>query len=162
MEKGTKGNISGNQLEVAVRTVLTGKGFDFAYYSEWEKNPKQYGEELLLKNVPFTTIYNHDGRTEFLLRSNKYNLEMRIECKWQQTGGSVDEKLPYAYLNAIEAMPEKEIMILIDGGGWKKGGIEWLKAAVKQKLYTSEKNRDKKIMIFSLVEFFAWANDKFV
>jgi hypothetical protein len=30
-----------------------------------------------------------------------------IECKWQQVSGSVDEKLPYLYLNCIEAMPEK-------------------------------------------------------
>src|SRR3989339_320735 len=132
MEKGTKRNVTGNQLEVAVKTVLSGKGFELINYRIWEKNPENYGNELLLENVPFTTIYEHKGNTEFLLLSEKYNLRIRIECKWQQVAGSVDEKLPYLYLNTIEAMPESSIMILIDGSGWKSGSIKWLKEAVRQ------------------------------
>ncbi|GBD86799.1 hypothetical protein BMS3Abin03_00723 [bacterium BMS3Abin03] len=162
MQKGTKGNITGNQLEIAVQTVLSGKGFDIQMYREWVKNPDRFGAELLLKNVPFETIYKHKGNTEFLLLSKKYNLRIRIECKWQQVAGSVDEKLPYLYLNSIEAMPEKDIMILIDGDGWKKGAKEWLKTAVSNKKYTSEKNNNKNIMVFSLANFFTWANNIFV
>jgi hypothetical protein len=161
MEKGTKSNITGNQLEVAVKTVLTGKGFELINYRDWEKNKEKYGDELLLENVPFTTIYEHKGNTEFLLISRKYNLQIRIECKWQQVSGSVDEKLPYLYLNTIEAMPENSIMILIDGAGWKAGAIKWLKDAIKQKKYTTETNMQKKIMIFNLTEFFTWANKTF-
>ena len=161
MEKGTKSNITGNQLEVAVKTVLTGKGFELINYRIWEKAKENYGDELLLENVPFMTIYEHKGNTEFLLISKKYNLHIRIECKWQQSAGSVDEKLPYLYLNTIEAMPENSIMILIDGGGWKAGAIKWLKKAVKEKKYTSEENNDKEILVFSLTEFFTWANKTF-
>ena len=87
--------------------------------------------------------------------------EIRIECKWQQVSGSVDEKLPYLYLNTIEAMPEKEITIIIDGDGWKKGAIEWLKQAVTKKKYTTKNNKKKKIQVMSLVEFITWANKKF-
>ena len=141
MEKGTKSNITRNQLEVAVKTVLIGKGFELINYRVWEKNKEKYGEELLLENVPFTTIYNHKGNTEFLLISKKYDLRIRIECKWQQVAGSVDEKLPYLYLNTIEAMPENSIMILIDGAVWKTGAIQWLKDSVKQKKYTTEKTK---------------------
>jgi len=159
---GTKrSNVTGNQLEVAVKTVLQGKGFEIINYRIWEKNKENYGNELLLENVPFTTIYEHKGNTEFLLKSKKYGLEIRIECKWQQSAGSVDEKLPYVYLNAIEAMPESTIMILIDGDGWKQGAIKWLKDAVEQKKYTTEELRNKKIMVFNLKEFFTWANDTF-
>jgi len=161
MEKGTKSNITGNQLEVAVKTVLTGKGFELINYRDWEKNKEKYGDELLLENVPFTTIYEHKGNTEFLLISRKYNLQIRIECKWQQVSGSVDEKLPYLYLNTIEAMPDNSIMILIDGAGWKAGAIKWLKDAIKQKKYTTETNMQKNIMIFNLTEFFTWANKTF-
>lgn len=161
MDKGTKSNVTGNQLEVAVKTVLQGKGFEIINYRIWEKNKENYGNELLLENVPFTTIYEHKGNTEFLLKSKKYGLEIRIECKWQQSAGSVDEKLPYVYLNAIEAMPESTIMILIDGDGWKQGAIKWLKDAVEQKKYTTEELRNKKIMVFNLKEFFTWANDTF-
>lgn len=161
MEKGTKSNISGNQLEVAVKTVLTGKGFELVKYRVWDKNKEKYGKELLLENVPFTTIYDHHGNTEFLLVSEKYDLKIRIECKWQQVAGSVDEKLPYLYLNTIEAMPEKSIMILIDGSGWKSGAIKWLKDAVKEKKYTTEENKDKEILVFNLTDFFTWANTTF-
>ena len=161
MEKGTKSNITGNQLEVAVKTVLTGKGFELVNYRVWDKNKENFGEELLLENVPFTTVYEHKGNTEFLLISKKYKLEIRIECKWQQVAGSVDEKLPYLYLNTIEAMPEKSIMILIDGSGWKAGAIKWLKDAVKQKKYTTKRNSDKKILVFNLTEFFTWSNKTF-
>ena len=161
MEKGTISNTTGNQLEQAVKTVLTGKGFKLVNYRVWEKNPEKYGDELLLENAPFTTVYNHKGNTEFLLLSKKYKLKIRIECKWQQVSGSVDEKLPYLYLNTIEAMPEQAIMILIDGGGWKPGAIKWLKDAVKDKKYTTDKNNNKKILVYNLTEFFTWANKTF-
>ncbi|HOA09733.1 MAG TPA: hypothetical protein PLA42_03855 [Tenuifilaceae bacterium] len=161
MEKGAKGNITGNQLEVAVKTVLTGKGFELINYRVWDKNKEKYGEELLLENVPFTTIYNHKGNTEFLLISKRFNLQIRIECKWQQVKGSVDEKLPYLYLNTIEAMPENTIMILIDGAGWKTGAVKWLKDAVQQKKYTTAETQNKEIIVFTMTDFFTWANNTF-
>lgn len=161
MKKGRKTNITGSQLEKAVQTVLLEKGFEIEMYRKWKANTDSYGKELLLKNVPFTTIYGHRGNTEFLLLSEKYNLKIRIECKWQQSSGSVDEKLPYLYLNTIEAMPEKDIMILIDGDGFKPGAKIWLKNAIEQKLYTSEENCDINIRVFSLTEFFTWANNTF-
>lgn len=161
MKKGRKTNITGTQLEKAVQTVLLEKGFEIEMYREWKKNPENYGKELLLKNVPFITIYGHGGNKEFLLLSEKYSLRIRIECKWQQSAGSVDEKLPYLYLNTIEAMPEKDIMILIDGDGFKTGAKTWLRNAVKEKLYTNEKNNDTNVKVFSLAEFFTWANNTF-
>jgi len=161
MAKGKNANITGNQLEIAVQTVLLNKGFEIEMYRKWEKNPENYSKELLLKNVPFTTIYGHKGNTEFLLLSEKYNLRIRIECKWQQSAGSVDEKLPYLYLNTVEAMPEKDIIILIDGDGFKKGAKKWLRNAVKEKLYTTTENNNTNVKVFSLSEFFTWANNTF-
>lgn len=161
MAKGKSANITGNQLEKAVQTVLLDKGFEIEMYRKWAKNPEKYGKELLLKNVPFTTIYGHKGNTEFLLLSEKYDLKIRIECKWQQSSGSVDEKLPYLYLNTIEAMPEKNIMILIDGDGFKAGAKKWLRKAAKEKLYTNESNKDTNVTVFSLAQFFTWANNTF-
>ena len=161
MDQGAKSNVTGNQLEAAVKTVLTGKGFQHAKFRDWENAPLIYGTELLLENVPFKTIYGHRGHTEFLLISEKYGLRTRIECKWQQVSGSVDEKLPYLYLNAIEAMPEKSIMILIDGPGWKAGAIKWLKDAIRNTAYMNNEKNKKDILVLSLSEFFAWANNTF-
>lgn len=86
-----------------------------------------------MENCPFKNIYHHDGNTEFLLKPKRFNCEIRIECKWQQSNGSVDEKFPYLYLNCIEAMPEKGIVIIVDGDGAKAGAITWLQETVKSK-----------------------------
>jgi DpnII restriction endonuclease len=152
---------SGNLLEQTVKTVCKQKGFKIAKYSEWKKNPEKFGVELLLTDVPYNSIYKHAGKTEFLLKSSRYKLEIRIECKWQQVAGSVDEKLPYLYLNSIEAMPEKHIVVVIDGKGWKSGAIPWLKEAAASRKYTTPTNSDKKIEVLSLTEFMAWANNVF-
>ena len=85
----------------------------------------------------------------------------RIECKWQQVSGSVDEKLPYLYLNCIEAMPEDNIIILIDGEGWKHGGIQWIKDAAQKEKYLNSERKPKNIQVFSLTEFMTWANNFF-
>ncbi len=162
MNQGTKGNRTGNLLEQTVRTILVEKGFEIVKYREWKSNHLFLGNELLIENVPYTTIYNHNGKTEFLLKSQKYDFEARIECKWQQVAGSVDEKLPYLYLNCIESMPEKDILLLIDGDGWKTGSIEWLKNAVKNLQYTTDASKNKHIRVFSLAEFMTWANNFFV
>ena len=111
--QGSLAGDSGNILEQTVKTVFQNKGFKIISYREWGKNPDGYGTELLLTNVPYTTIYRHSGRTEFLAKSGKYSFEIRIECKWQQSSGSVDEKLPYLYLNCIESMPENHIVIIM-------------------------------------------------
>lgn len=157
-KQGTLANDSGNILEQTVRTVFHNKGFEIVTYREWESQPERYGKELLLTNVPFTTIYKHRGNTEFLAKSEKYGFEIRIECKWQQVAGSVDEKLPYLYLNTIEAMPENNIVIVIDGNGFKEGAKTWLREAVRQKKYTTSSNCRKTIEVFALAEFITWAN----
>lgn len=153
---------SGGTLEGTVKSILTSKGFELLSYREWDKDRKKHSNELLLMNVPFTTIYKHSGKTEFLLISEKYKLEIRIECKWQQVAGSVDEKLPYLYLNCIEAMPEEHIIIIIDGDGWKPGAKTWLEKAVSEKKYQKHVILSKNIVIFSLREFITWANKKFI
>ena len=49
------------------------------------------------------------------------------------------------------AMPEREIILLIDGNGYKPGALAWLKQAVA--------SQDAKLIhVFNLVEFLVWAN----
>lgn len=156
--QGQVANKTGNALENIVVATLQNKGFEVERYSVYQKNPSNYGEELLLKNVPFQTLYGHRGTTEFLLLSKKHNLNIRIECKWQQVNGSVDEKFPYVYLNCLEAMPEKDIIILADGNGAKPGAVQWLREAVDNNLYTTPATADKRIKVMNMVEFLTWAN----
>jgi hypothetical protein len=161
MNQGAQANVSGNLLEHTVRSIFAKKGFKVARHADWEKNPAEYGEELLLTNARYRTIYSHKGTTEFLLISGLHSMKIRIECKWQQVSGSVDEKLPYLYLNCIEAMPEDWIIIIIDGNGWKQGSIDWIKGAVREKKYTSAANYDKRIDVMDLKDFITWANHMF-
>lgn len=161
MAKRKRTTRSGNVLERTVKEVLSANGFEIVKYRDWVRNPDKFGTEVLLTNVPFDTIYKHKGKTEFLLKSKKHNLEIRIECKWQQGAGSVDEKLPYLYLNSIEAMPENHIVVVIDGEGWKAGAIPWLKEAAAKKKYTTSETSKKKIEVLKLAEFMSWANTTF-
>lgn len=158
-KQGLYANQFGGTLETIVISVFKSKGFQVISYKEYQLNPEQ-GDNLLIKNVPFTTIYGHPGKTEFLLISKSNNLKMRIECKWQQVAGSVDEKFPYLYLNCIKAIPEKDILIIIDGAGAKKGSLQWLKEACKNKLFIDD-DKCKNIQIMSTMEFIAWVNETF-
>lgn len=156
--QGGTANHQGRILERTVVPTFEAHGFEVVAYSAWSKKPANYGTELLLKHVPYTTIYNQKGYTEFLIKSERFALNIRIECKWQQSSGSVDEKLPYLYLNCIETMPETDIIIIAGGGGMKPGAIPWLKEAVDQKKYVRLGMPDKNIQVFSIDEFIGWAN----
>ena len=156
--QGGTANHQGRILERTVVPTFEAHGFEVVAYSAWKKKPANYGKELLLKHVPYRTIYNQNGYTEFLIKSEQFGLNVRIECKWQQSSGSVDEKLPYLYLNCIESMPETDIIIIAGGGGMKPGAIPWLKEAVFKKKYVSPEMPQKNIQVFSIEEFMTWAN----
>ncbi|RIV18187.1 4-diphosphocytidyl-2C-methyl-D-erythritol kinase [Alicyclobacillaceae bacterium I2511] len=158
--QGGYANSSGSTLERTVIHTLEDKGFVGVPYGTYRKAPEQYGTEILLRNVPYTTIYGHQGKTEFLLQSEEYGLQIRIECKWQQSSGSVDEKFPYLYLNCVETMPEQTIFILVDGGGAKQGAVDWLRRAASQRMYLAPES-EKQIRVLSLGEFIGWANKTF-
>lgn len=159
--QGGQANKTGSALERLVPSTLTTRGFVTMLYREYRNNPEAHGSELLLRHVPYTTLYGTNGHTEFLLLSERYNLRTRIECKWQQQGGSVDEKLPYTYLSCIEAMPESHIIILIDGNGFRPGAKEWLRKAAKEKRYFTADNKHKYVDVMDTVEFMTWANNTF-
>lgn len=158
--QGGLANSSGNTLEQTIVATLTSKGFPVALYRQWVKEPAAYPLDIVLRNVPYETIYGHRGNTEFLILSERYNLNLRIECKWQQSAGSVDEKFPYLYLNCVEQMPENQILIVVDGGGAKAGAVDWLRRACAERLYL-EPDNPKTITTMNLVEFITWANRVF-
>lgn len=157
---GGYANHAGNVLERMIREIMVSKGFAVVPYSQYTKHPERYRPELLLRNVPYQTIYGHPGKTEFLLISAEYGMRIRIECKWQQSSGSVDEKFPYVYLNAVEAMPESDIFIVFGGSGAKKGAIQWLQKAAREQRYGAD-TAGKNIRVMSLEDFMVWANRTF-
>jgi hypothetical protein len=157
--QGRRANTCGGALENIVKGIFSRKNFISIPYHQWIKNPAKYRDEVLIRNYPFTSIYGHKGNTEFYLLSKRYGCNIRIECKWQQVTGSVDEKYPYLYLNCIEAMPEKDIIILVDGGGYKLKARLWLKEAISERKYQT--NTEKNIQLFDIKEFMIWSNNTF-
>jgi len=86
-----------------------------------------HSDNILWKNVPYESIYGTKCRSEFVL--NYAGRRIRIECKSQQSPGSVDEKLPYLVKNFTEKVPEEETIIITNGSGFRDGALEWLREA---------------------------------
>ena len=160
LAQGGLANSSGNTLEQTIIATLSSKGFPVELYRQWVKDPAAYPCDIVLRNVPYETLYGHRGNTEFLLLSERYDLTIRIECKWQQSAGSVDEKYPYLYLNCVQQMPENNIIIVVDGGGAKPGAVTWLRRACEERLFLPA-DSPKSITMMNLVEFMTWANRTF-
>ncbi len=144
MKQGTKANVSGSKLENRVENYITEQlNVPAKYRSRTKKR-----EDILLKSVPYKNIYGSDRcRSEFVLCKN--GRKIRIECKAQYSKGSVDEKLPYLYMNFLKSIDEKEAVVVLDGEGFKAGAKDWLR----------EKCKDTKINVMSVDEFQAWIQE---
>ena len=151
MEKsqGGQANRTGSVLESQVQNIFSNYGFTAMAYADYKKGTPLLGD-LLIKNYPYESIYGHSAKSEFLVVSASRNMRVRIECKWQHRAGSVDEKFPYLMLNC-ERVEEPLVIILIDGGGYKPGALEWIKNAARN-------CKTKDIRVYSLGEFITWAH----
>jgi hypothetical protein len=156
--QGNLANSSGNTLEQIVVATMQSKGFEFVRYKDYVRAPENHSKELLLKDAPYVSIYGHNAKTEFLISSEEHSLKVRVECKWQQSSGSVHEKFPYLYLNCIEQMPEKDIFIVVGGQGAKQYAIDWLIKAARLLPYAQEHAKHKQIKVLTIEEFTMWAN----
>jgi len=87
-------------------------------------------ERYVIRNYPHDSLYGTRGRKEALLvAANSGNgfvpdgdgkMRVVIEAKWQETGGSTDEKLPYIW-HAFLASPIHNWIVILDGRYWKEG-----------------------------------------
>lgn len=93
-------------------------------------------------------IYGTALKADFLVTGiEAFSAGLAIESKWQEIGGSVDEKYPYLVENVRRCYPCPAIVVY-GGGGAKAGAIEWLRRqADGAKLYA----------VFSFEEFLTWA-----
>lgn len=64
-------------------------------------------------------------KVDFLVINRaKFPDDLIIECKWQQSKGSVDEKYPFLLYNIIKTgIPT---VILLDGEGYSAAAKKWL------------------------------------
>lgn len=93
-------------------------------------------------------IYNTNIYCDFILyHPTKHPECLVIESKWQQIGGTVDEKYPYLVVNIKEKYQYDTILVL-DGGGYKKGAEEWIRSQVGENFKH----------VFNMPEFQKWVN----
>ena len=157
LSHGARAQRSGYIFAKQVESIVKDYGFYIVKNAEYQKKKDTFEhDKILVRRARFKTIYERDGYTDFLLIDKKLDEHIRIEVKWQHTGGSMDEKLPYIYLNAIDAVPEDHYILVIDGAGWKQGAIEWLKESARIKRYATEENKHKKFEVMNQQEFVAW------
>ena len=145
-------SVTGKAFEDAIEGILRLKGFVVVAYSDWReaeihraKHPK-----FLIKRVPYKSIFGHRAFMEFLLIHGER--QILIESKHQKWNGSTDEKLPYIYLNALKNLPEREMILVLSGNGWKPGAVEWIRRKADE---------TDGFFVMSLDEFVRWASRVF-
>lgn len=151
--RGGRANRTGTRLEQFVHDTLV--RCDYA--------PQQSrGRQFFRVGEPFDgkcfrsqvhigdTIYRTKRIVDFLVYNNtRFSNGLIIECKWQQSAGSVDEKFPYLVFNVIKTgIPS---IILLDGGGYKPAAKEWLSEQVKE--------HQALIGVYDMAEFQREVND---
>jgi hypothetical protein len=145
---GTTANYTGNILEKFIESRLVEQGYELIIKNNF--NPA-----ICLKQRIYTrqfclgkSIYGTSFYCDFILfHPQKWPDCLVIESKWQQSGGSVDEKYPYTVLNMKQHSAYKSILLL-DGGGYKPGAEAWLRQQVDDKL----------LHIFNMGQFQTWCN----
>jgi hypothetical protein len=125
-----KANKSGRTAEDVLAAVMTFAGLRF-------------DQQVVIGR----TIYDTELRVDFVI----YNLPdfphgLAVESKWQDVGGSIDEKFPYLVANIRERYP-MPALIIVHGGGCRDGAIAWLRRCCDDRL----------ISVFRLEEFLSWA-----
>lgn len=152
--QGAKANRNGKIFEEMMIPIFQNNGFLVFKETELYKKPINI-QRYIIKDASYINIYSGKGKTEFVIVDG--NRRIRIEAKYQSVSGSVDEKLPYMYLNAINQYPENEVIFVVDGGGYREGARKWLDESIDKNLLNSEKN----IKLMDIMQFVAWFNHEF-
>ncbi len=147
-QAGTTANRTGKALEEFITHLLKEKSYTHIDRNKWKTaryldQPIYTRQLYLCKSIYGTAVYG-----DFVIfHPEKHPDCLVIESKWQQVAGSVDEKLPFLVKNIKEKFSIKAV-IVIDGGGQKKGAIEWVKNQIGGNL----------LDVFSMSDFQKWVN----
>ncbi len=150
VQGGTQANYTGSILEKDILSRLNERGYTFIL-------PKRFISARFLEQPIYSrrfhigqSIYDTPQYCEFILyHPQKWPDNLVIEVKWQQVGGSVDEKYPYLVLN-IQMKYEIPTILILDGAGYKKGAEKWIR---------SQSGHGNFLSVFNLQQFHAWVNN---
>jgi PD-(D/E)XK nuclease superfamily domain len=155
---GSIANHTGNQLELFLENALISHGYAefWNHKTQAFENRKSIGGKQYLKQLPCgNTIYQKPRHVDFLIiNRKKFPNDLIIECKWQQSRGSVDEKYPFLLFNIIKTgVPT---VILLDGNGYSKHAKQWLAEQADTEMHRAL------IGVWSMMEFQTQINKGFL
>ena len=148
MKNKTGANYTGTQLEKFINERLLERDYRLVPRAGFvaataDKQPVYSRQFHIGSSIYDTPLY-----CDFILyHPDRHPGCLIIESKWQQTGGSVDEKFPFFVHNIQQKHPHKTVVVL-DGGGYKKKAEAWLRGQIGNNL----------LAVFSMAEFQKWAN----
>lgn len=92
-------------------------------------------------------IYGWKLRSDFYIHpTQNYPNGLAIESKWQEVGGTADEKFPLLVANIKQCYP-CPVIVVEDGDGARDGAREWLRAQV---------DGVQLLAVMTLTEFLTW------
>ena len=126
VSSGSRANRRGRILEQYVRELLNEE-------YEWVSASRFFAMRSLEQPIfaeqveTGSSIYGKKRIVDFTLyHPHRWPDCLVIQCKWQTSSGSVDEKYPYEVENIAHAgFPT---IIVLDGGGYSEGARQWLLA----------------------------------
>ena len=122
---GTRANTAGRRLETFAASILQENDYEYVeprlFFPAREFEQPIYTRQL----EAGISIYGKPRRLDLVLYHPRlWPLCLAIQCKWQASGGSVDEKYPFEVLSIQQ--DEYDTIILLDGGGYSAGAKQWL------------------------------------
>jgi len=151
-----KTSFGGQTLEQVIRCIRL-VGFSECKASELAKAKTDMFAQhprMLIANMPYTTIFGTKGRREYFIQSDEW--EGELECKFQNIGGSVDEKMVYI-TETLKRTNLERLAVIYGGAFWKneqrgQAVIQWMKDESERIRVDS----GKELLVFDLDGFIKW------
>jgi hypothetical protein len=124
---GAPSSMSGIRVSKQTLTAMTGNGYRDLIASYIHHNYAPHGLEVYLEISLGKTIIGKDRFIDIFVVRPEDRKAIAIECKYQDSQGTVDEKIPYA-LADLEALWMPGLLVYA-GTGWSKGVMHSLEAS---------------------------------
>ncbi len=146
---GGQAHYTGTVLQKFIEDRLVERGYTYVVRKKFR--PAVYLNQPIYSHQFYVgrSLYETNLYCDFILYDPQKHPDcLIIESKWQQSGGSVDEKYPYLILNIQTRYPHKTVLVL-DGGGYKAGAEKWLRSQVGNNLRA----------VYNMAQFQTWVNN---
>ena len=155
-----KRRTDGKLLEMMIRTTMIPLGFEEIPKNNLRHSCMFRGKRLLIKNTDYIGLYGTPGRHEWTIVDEKHTYT--VECKKQDTSGSVDEKLPFITRTFSDKPSEDYFLLIYYGDHFTKSdrgiaAIKWVRAEAER---LCKEFHPRKFMVFTVEQFTDFATER--